>query len=414
MSLVVEQAHNNTVRTQLFLSQQTKPKTKRTIFRFRTRKIITMTSTANGAADLLKSASTFESVQKYYGQVLSTSKDLKTNACTAAGKPHPIIASIIAAVPEEIRAKFYGCGAPLPLGISGLRVLDLGSGSGRDCYVCSALVGEKGLVTGLDMTDEQLEVARKYVDDYCVNTLGYAKSNMNFVKGNIEYLDKAGIADESMDIIISNCVVNLSPDKPRVIKEAYRVLATGGELYFSDVYCDRRLPEHVRKDEVLWGECISGALYIEDFKRIANEVGFKDVRVLSQSELTVNDQQLRDKLGEARFFSITYRLFKIPDKIETLCEDYGQVAIYKGTIEGHKHSYDLDNHHHFVTNKPMLVCGNSAAMVGEDGLSWLSPHFEIMGDRSVHYGLFGGCQDTVKVPTQGSQQEATISGGCCS
>lgn len=95
----------------------------------------------------------------------------------------------------------------------------------------------------------QIDVANKYVDEY-TKTLGYEKSNMKFINGHIEYLDKAGIADESVDIIISNCVVNLSPDKYRVIKEAYRVLAPGGEFYFSDVYCDRRLPEEVQKNEV--------------------------------------------------------------------------------------------------------------------------------------------------------------------
>eukprot|EP01023_Acetabularia_acetabulum_P065429 TRINITY_DN865_c1_g1_i6.p1 TRINITY_DN865_c1_g1~~TRINITY_DN865_c1_g1_i6.p1 ORF type:complete len:406 (-),score=82.93 TRINITY_DN865_c1_g1_i6:254-1471(-) len=377
------------------------------------RRMSTTTVGQNGVG-MLKTAETFESVQKYYGQVLTTTKDLKTNACTASGKPHPVIGKKIGAVPEEIRAKFYGCGAPLPLGIQGKRVLDLGSGSGRDCYVCSALVGEQGFVTGLDMTDEQLDVARKYVHDYCTKTLNYTTPNMKFVKGNIEYLDKAGIEDESVDIIISHCVVNLSPDKPRVIQEAYRVLAPGGELYFSDVYCDRRLPIEVQKNEVLWGECISGALYIEDFKRIANNVGFKDVRVLSASEMTINDTTLQDVLGNARFYSITYRLFKVPNKIETLCEDYGQYAVYKGTIEGHKHSYTLDDHHHFLTGKPMLVCGNTAAMVGEEGISWLAPHFEVVGDRSVHYGLFECGDGGFSVAAPSAQTPPAKGGGCCS
>lgn len=87
---------------------------------------------------------TLQSVQKYYGKVLETSKDLKTSACTAAGRPHSDIVQIMKAIPQEVKAKFYGCGAPLPLGIDGLRVLDLGSGSGRDCYVASKLVGESG------------------------------------------------------------------------------------------------------------------------------------------------------------------------------------------------------------------------------------------------------------------------------
>lgn len=194
-------------------------------------------------------STTYELVQDYYGKVLATSKDLKTSACTAGGAPPAKIIELMKNVPQEVLGKFYGCGAPLPLGIDGLRALDLGSGSGRDCYICSALVGESGSVVGVDMTEEQLDVSRKYVDEF-TKSLGFAKPNMKFVNGHIEYLDKAGIQDESVDIAISNCVVNLSPDKPRVLKEVYRCLAPGGEFYFSDVYCDRRLSEEVRKNEV--------------------------------------------------------------------------------------------------------------------------------------------------------------------
>lgn len=96
-------------------------------------------------------------------------------------------------------------------------MLDLGCGSGRDCYVCSALVGEAGHVTGIDMTPAQLEVARKYVTEW-TQTLGYSKPNVTFVQGEIEALGAAGIKDESIDVIISNCVVNLSPDKASVLR----------------------------------------------------------------------------------------------------------------------------------------------------------------------------------------------------
>ena len=106
-----------------------------------------------------------------------------------------------------------------------------------------------GSVTGLDMTDEQLDVARAHTDEFAA-AIGHSKSNMRFVKGYIEDLSSAGIEDETVDMIISNCVVNLSPDKPAVLREAYRVLAPGGELHFSDVYCDRRLPKHVQEHEV--------------------------------------------------------------------------------------------------------------------------------------------------------------------
>ena len=94
-----------------------------------------------------------------------------------------------------------------------------------------------------------MQVSQRHTDAFC-QQLKYSKANMSFIKGHIEYLDKAGIADGSIDVIISNCVVNLSPDKKRVLEEAYRVLVNGGEFYFSDVYCDRRLPQDVKDDEV--------------------------------------------------------------------------------------------------------------------------------------------------------------------
>jgi hypothetical protein len=102
------------------------------------------------------------------------------------------------------------------------------------------------------------------------------------------------------------------------------------------------------------------------------------------------------------------RLFKLPGLLETLCEDYGQVATYKGTIPGYKDAYELDDHHRFVTNKPMLVCGNTAAMVGE---SWLGKHFSVVGSRDVHYGLFD-CSGAL--PSAGAAPaEPQSGGGCC-
>lgn len=356
---------------------------------------------------------TFEVVQEYYGKVLSTSKDLKTNACTACNKPPQNVLDAIKKVPVEVDEKFYGCGAPLPSGVEGLRVLDLGSGSGRDCYVMSDFVGEKGSVIGIDMTEEQLEVARKH-DAAFTEKLGYKQSNMSFVQGHIEYLDKAGITDESIDIVISNCVVNLSPDKQRVLTEAYRVLAPGGEFYFSDVYCDRRLPKEVVEHKVLFGECLSGALYVEDFKRMARNAGFVDPRWLTASPIEVNDAELLEVVGEARFYSITFRLFKLPGLIETLCEDYGQYAVYKGTIPGAFHCYWLDDHHRFEKNKPLLVCGNTGAMVGEQGMSWLSKHFDVVGDRSVHYGIYGNNPgQTCGTMNIGPAAGGGGGGGCC-
>lgn len=354
-------------------------------------------------------------MKDYYGKVLSTSKDLKTSACTAAGAPPPALRAVLRKVPGPVTEKFYGCGAPLPMGIEGLRVLDLGSGSGRDCYAAAALVGERGSVVGVDMTDEQLSVAREHAESYCTGTLGYSKPNMTFVKGYMEDLSSAGIGDESVDMVISNCVVNLSPDKRAVLREAFRVLAPGGEFYFSDVYADRRVPEAAQKDEVLWGECVSGALYVEDFKRLAKEAGFTYPIYLSASPIEVKDADMRKLLGPARFYSITYRLFKLPEgMLESCCEDYGQRATYKGTIEGSEGSYILDNGHTFETGRPTHVCGNTAAMLGEGGHSWLSRHFEVQGDRKVHFG-FWGCGVGGKHPVHLTSVDkgGDSSGGCC-
>lgn len=362
------------------------------------------------AENEVNSTQVYSSVQQYYGKVLSTNKDLKTSACCSVDKPHPTLLAALKDVPEEIIAKFYGCGNPIPFGINGLRVLDLGCGAGRDCFLAAKLVGANGSVTGVDFTDEQLQVAQKYREEYA-KKLGYAKSNINFVKGYIEHLKEAGIQEGSIDIAISNCVVNLSPDKKSVLKGVYNALTMGGEFYFSDVYCDRRLPLSVQKHEVLWGECISGALYINDFKRLCHEVGFTDPRMLSITPIEVRDPELLDLVGNAKFYSILFRLFKLP-ALETLCEDYGQVAIYKGTIPEHKHAYRLDDHHVFETNRPVLVCGNTASMVGE---SWLKPHFQILGDRAVHYGQFDCSPAASSAPSASTSASAGACGpgGCC-
>jgi len=280
----------------------------------------------------------------------------------------------------------------------------LGSGSGRDCYVASQLVGETGKVIGIDMTKEQLDTARSHVEDF-THKMGYSKPNIEFVHGYIEEISKAGVAKNSVDLIISNCVINLSPRKDLVLQECYDVLRDGGEMYFSDVYCDRRLPQKVLENKQLWGECLAGALYIEDFRRLCHKIGFTDPRSLEMSTIEVTKPHLKQILGNAKFYSITYRLFKLPN-LETLCEDYGQVAIYKGTCPGHPNNYELDDHHNFETNKPMLVCGNTASMVGE---TWLKSHFEIYGNRDVHYGLF----DCSPVPLASSKSEKAETGGAC-
>jgi len=212
-----------------------------------------------------------------------------------------------------------------------------------------------------------------------------------------------------VDLVISNCVINLSPDKSAVLEGIYSVLKFGGEAMFSDVYCDRRLPDSVRSNKVLWGECLSGAMYEEDFLRMCHSLGFADPRVVERKPIQVRDAKLSELLGNAKFESVTYRLFKLaPGILESICEDYGQVATYLGTMDGQPHFYDLDDHHHFETGKPILVCGNSAAMVDE---SWIGKHFKVVGDRSVHYGRFGQIMVSAKHALGASSSSAR--GPCC-
>ncbi len=191
-----------------------------------------------------------------------------------------------------------------------------------------------------------MNTARKH-QQYHQEKFGLPESNVDFRKGTIEDLNSVGIQDNSVDIVISNCVLNLCEDKSTVLKEIWRVLKEGGELYFSDVYSDRRVPESLRKDKVLWGECLSGALYIEDFRRMMNQIGFVDFRTIKQSDITINNPKIEEQCGNIKFYSITVRAFKLKG-LEDRCEDFGQVATYKGTIEAHGKEFALDNGHTFV------------------------------------------------------------------
>ena len=170
-----------------------------------------------------------EKVKDYYGSVLETSEDLKTSACCVGEAPPRHIQDLLKNVHETVQAKFYGCGTPLPVIKEGAVVLDLGCGTGRDVYVLSQIVGAKGRVIGVDMTDEQLNVASEYID-WHMEKFGFTKPNVEFKKGYIEDLKTIGIEDNSVDLVVSNCVINLSDDKPAVFSEIARVLKPGGVL----------------------------------------------------------------------------------------------------------------------------------------------------------------------------------------
>lgn len=344
------------------------------------------------------SQQTIDDVKEYYGKVLKTNDDLKTSACCPLDTPSQDVQALLKNVHDVVQAKFYGCGSPLPLAAKDCTVLDLGCGSGRDAYILSQLVGEKGRVIGIDMTDEQLVVANEYVD-WHRDKFAYKKSNVEFIKGYIEDLKTAGIKDNSVDIVISNCVINLSPNKEAVFREIYRVLKPGGELFFSDVFAGRRIPKELQSDKILLGECLGGAMYTEDFRRLMTAVGMPDTRIISKRQLTLDDPDVQKKAGMIDFYSMTVRAFKVA--LEDVCEDYGHVAYYQGTLDECPHSFVLDDHHEFKTGMPVPVCGNTANMLSQ---TRFKEHFKINGDFSTHYGIFD-CAPSVSTTTN--------TGACC-
>lgn len=325
-----------------------------------------------------------EVVKDYYGKQLQSSEDLKTTACCDISAVPEWLKPLLSNIHPEVLSRYYGCGLIAPALLEGCRILDLGCGAGRDVYVLAQLVGPEGEVVGLDMTDEQLEVAGKH-QAWHSEKLGY--DNVRFVQGYMEKLDELDLQPGSFDIIVSNCVLNLSPDKEAVLRGVHRLLKDGGEMYFSDVYSDRRVPESVRNDPVLYGECLGGALYWYDFLRIADVAGFSDPRLVEDRPLEVTDPVLAARTGAIKFFSATYRLFR-SDVLENDCEDYGQAVIYKGSIINSQDRFVLDKHHDIETGKVFPVCGNTWHMLKD---ARFSSHFEFIGDFSCHFGIFEGC-----------------------
>ena len=328
------------------------------------------------------SSSIKENVKQYYGKELGSTKDLKTSACCNLDEVPEYVREISTMLADEVVMKYYGCGSPIPLALEGATVLDLGCGTGKDSFVASKLVGENGKTIGIDMTYEQIAVAKKYVD-YQMKAFGFKKSNVEFIHDVVENLDRY-ITNSSVDVVISNCVINLLEDKELILRKILNVLKEGGEFYFSDVYADRRLPEHIKSNKIIYGECLGGALYWRDFENMAKTLGFSSPMAVSEREIQIEDKDIRKQIGNIRFFSITYRLFKI-DGYEKDCEDYGQIAIYRGGIKYSENSFALDNEHIFEKNRPVRVCGNTARILSR---SRFSEYFEIIGSFDEHFGAF--------------------------
>jgi len=183
-----------------------------------------------------------------------------------------------------------GCGIPTQFANiqKGDHVLDLGSGAGNDCFVARAIVGETGKVTGLDFTDAMITKAME-------NNKKLGFTNVEFIKGDIEVMP---LPDNQYDVIVSNCVLNLVPDKTKAFRQMVRVLKPGGHFCVSDVVIKGQLPEQLRKDAEMYAGCVSGAIEMDDYLRIIKQAGFQEITIHKQKEIVIPVDVLANYLSK--------------------------------------------------------------------------------------------------------------------
>jgi MoaA/NifB/PqqE/SkfB family radical SAM enzyme/SAM-dependent methyltransferase len=246
-------------------------------------------------------------------------------------------------IPQDVLDRFYGCGSPMTsAGIKeGEVVVDLGSGAGIDVFIAAKLVGAAGRAIGVDMTDRMLDVARQN-QARVATALGY--DAVEFREG---FLEQIPVESRSADLVTSNCVVNLSPDKPRVFSEIWRVLKDHGRTLISDIVSEKHLPAHLKVNPQLWGECLVGALTQEDFLAELERAGFYGLEILGKT-------YWKDVEGYP-FFSITVRGWKFEKT--SGCVFKGHRAVYLGPAK----AFIDEEGHQFPRNEPYEVCTDTVA-----------------------------------------------------
>ncbi len=278
-------------------------------------------------------------VREFYGHA---AEEPQAELCCPV-RPDP---DDLAHIPPEVVERFYGCGSPVSAAAPrpGETLVDLGSGAGIDCFIAARRVGREGRVFGIDMTDQMLGVARESQPRVAA-ALGY--DNVEFRKGILERIPLEGA---SADIVTSNCVINLSPDKPAVFREIWRVLKDGGRAVVADIVADGEVPPPMRADGQLWGECISGALSEDAFLAALERAGFYGISILKKVFW-------RD-VDATRFHSVTVRGYKFDKKAG--CRYVGQFALYLGPMK----SVTDEEGHLFPRGVPVEVCTDTAAKLG--------------------------------------------------
>jgi SAM-dependent methyltransferase len=243
-------------------------------------------------------------VKERYGDVAKSGSTCcgPSPSCGGAGSNAESIGRAIGYSEEELKAVpeganlGLGCGNPTALASlqQGETVLDLGSGAGFDAFLAAEKVGEKGRVIGVDMTEEMIDRARE-------NARRGPYPNVEFRLGEIESIP---VGDAEVDVVISNCVINLSPEKPKVFREAFRVLKPGGRIMVSDIVLERELPDFIRSSVEAWTGCIAGADLKEDYLAAIGDAGFEEVEVVGEAgvpfDLVANDPTARAIMEKMR------------------------------------------------------------------------------------------------------------------
>lgn len=237
-----------------------------------------------------------EIVREKYSQIALQSKEVNETSCCGAGDCCGVDYTIFSENYEKLEGYNpdadlgLGCGIPTQFAQinKGDTVLDLGSGAGNDCFVARAITGETGRVLGIDFSDTMLAKARENV-----KKLGF--TNVEFVKGDIEEMPVSG---DTIDVVVSNCVLNLVPDKQKAFSEIYRVLKKGGRFSISDVVIKGTLPKGLKEDAVMYAGCVSGAIQKEEYLDIISLAGFTEVTVNKEKEIDLPEELLLNYMGE--------------------------------------------------------------------------------------------------------------------
>lgn len=341
-------------------------------------------------------------------------------------------------IPSEVIEKDYGCGDPSQWVEPGDTVLDLGSGTGKICFIASQVVGAEGKVIGVDMTDAMLEVATRNAP-VIAEKIGYG--NVEFRKGRIQdlaldlnllekelettpvdsangWLEMEGVAeklrrentmipDGSVDVVVSNCVLNLvEPQlKPQLFDEIFRVLKKGGRAVISDIVADEPVPEHLQKDDHLWSGCISGALTEEEFVRAFEDAGFYGI------EFVKFESEPWQTVEGIEFRSVTVRAWKGK---QGPCLERNQAVVYRGPF---KKVLD-DDGHAMERGKRYAVCDKTYQIYQSepyrDSFQFIDPLEDIPLEKAGEFPACNSTRERHPRETKGEQYDLTTeSSSCC-